>query len=48
MSTEKVMTERFTVALSPELKEEFYKKCEDSLINPSLLIREMIINFIKE
>lgn len=45
IDTEEKMTDKITVVLTPSMKEEFYKKCEDSSINPSQLIRNWIDRF---
>ncbi len=35
------------IRVTPELKSEFYKKCEEMTINPSAWLRKQIENFIK-
>ena len=41
------MTDKITVVLTPSMKEEFYKKCEDKSINPSKLVRNWIDGFCR-
>lgn len=40
--------ESITIRISKKLKDEFYKRCEENLQTPSIVVRSLIENYIKK
>ncbi len=44
---EDIKTTQIQVRIEQDLKDAFYKKCEENMQTPSLVIRKLIENFSK-